>query len=189
MKLISEERETVSAPYRITGRRLLLPTSLPRIAARAFADPAARRLEAGALLYGLRGGSPGDADTVKALVIPDQTRHHFHYRIPYEAIAAASALTRANGLVTLAQVHSHPGRNVLHSLYDDHHTISTRAVSFVLPRYGRRACDWIRCAGVHDYQDGHWHQLTAGQAAQRVSFVDGPLEVFDLREISGEPHD
>ena len=145
----------------------------------AFADAGNARQEAGALLYGVRGTGPGSADTVHALVIPAQVRHRAHYQIPPESIASASAATRPHGWVTLGQVHTHPGEDVEHSWYDDRHAISIRAVSFVLPHYGREPATGSRL-GVHDYQDGWWHQLTAEQAAARVSFTDAPLQILNL---------
>lgn len=168
-------------PYRQPDRHLHLPAALPQAVSAAFAGPAAARKEAGALLYGLRAPGSGSADVVHALVIPAQDGHRGHYRIPRESIAAASAATRGLGLVTLGQVHSHPGQDVEHSWYDDRLAISARAVSFVLPRYGREPCDWLAYAGIHDYQDDWWHLLTAEQAAARVSFTGTRLQIIDLR--------
>jgi proteasome lid subunit RPN8/RPN11 len=146
-----------------------------------FAEAVWARQEAGALLYGVGGTEVADADVVHALVVPAQIGHRAHYRIPPESIAVASAATRARGLVTIGQVHSHPGDDVEHSWYDDRHAISVRAVSFVLPHYGRDARDWLARVGVHDYQNDWWHQLTAEQVATRVSFTDAPLQILDLR--------
>ena len=168
-------------PYRQSDRHLRLPFALPQAVSATFADEGGEPQEAGALLYGVRGTEAGQLDIVHALVIPAQVRHRAHYRMPPESIATASAATRALGLVTLAQIHTHPGEHVEHSWYDDRHAISTRAVSFVLPNYGRHACDWLARVGVHDYQDDWWHQLTTEQAAARVSFMDAPLQVLDLR--------
>jgi Prokaryotic homologs of the JAB domain len=168
-------------PYHQPVGHLRLPTALPQAVSTAFAEAADNQREAGALLYGVRGTYVGDVDVVYALIIPAQIGHRTHYRIPPESIAAASAATRAHGWVTLGQVHSHPGDDVEHSWYDDRHAISTRAVSFVLPNYGRDASDWLARIGVHDYQDGWWHQLTAEQAATRVSFTSTQPHILDLR--------
>jgi len=165
------------------GRRLLLPTSLPGAVTTALASMARARLEAGALLYGTRGSCRA-ADSVRGLVVPPQEGHRGWYHVPHAAIAAASAATLGRGWVTLAQLHSHPSAHVEHSWYDDRHAVSVRAISLVLPFYGRDPADWPGHIGVHEYQDGWWHLLTAGQAAKRISFVeDMPLEIIDLREI------
>jgi hypothetical protein len=160
----------------------MLPASLPGAVARAFASAARARLEAGALLYGTRGSANGAADVVRALVVPQQEGHRARYYVPHAAIAAASAATIDHGWVTLGQLHSHPSGNVEHSWYDDRHAVSVRAISVVLPFYGRDPGDWPGRIGVHEYQDGWWHLLTAEQAAARVPFVgDAPLQVIDLR--------
>lgn len=168
-------------PYHQPDRHLRLPAALPKAVSAAFTNARDLRQETGALLYGVRSVEVGHADIVHALVIPAQVRHRTHYRIPAESIAAASAATRAHGWVTLAQVHTHPGAHVEHSWYDDRHAISTRAVSFVLPHYGRDTYGWFARVGVHDYQNDWWHQLTTEQVAARVSFIDAPLKVLDLR--------
>jgi hypothetical protein len=179
-------RCTPPQPYRPLGRHLHLPAVLPQAVSAAFAGPAAAGREAGALLYGVRTAQPGHADMVHALVIPAQAGHRTCYRIPPDSIAAASVATRSRGLVTLGQIHSHPGANVEHSWYDDRHAISVRAVSFVLPDYGRDPCDWFARAGVHDWQDDWWHLLTPAQARARVSFTAAPLEIIDLQTGEGQ---
>jgi hypothetical protein len=172
-------------PYENRGRQLLLPPELPGAVARAFTRPARACLEAGALLYGIRGSRTGAADVVCALVVPDQEGRRTRYHVSHAAIAAASAATLDHGWVTLGQVHSHPGEVVEHSWYDDRHAVSVRAVSLVLPFYGSNPGDWPDRIGVHDYQEGWWHLLTAEQAAARISLADLPLRIIDLR---GEAH-
>jgi hypothetical protein len=176
-----------AASWEDRGRRLLLPADLPGAVARAFAGQARARLEAGALLYGTRGGRDGVADTVHGLVVPQQEGYRARYHVPHAAIAAASAATIGRGWVTLAQIHCHPAAGVEHSWYDDRHAVSVRAISIVLPFYGRDPGHWPGRIGVHEYQDGWWHLLTAGQATARISFADNaPLRIIDLR---GEAHD
>jgi hypothetical protein len=172
----------VEAPtYQAHGRSLRLPAMLPGAVARAFASSARARLEAGALLYGVRGSGEEAADEICALVVPEQEGHAGRYHVPHAAIAAASATTRDHGWVTLGQVHSHPGRNVEHSWYDDRHAVSVRAISLVLPFYGANPRDWPDQIGVHEYQDGWWHLLTTEQVARRITFTDLPMQVIDLR--------
>ncbi len=171
-----------SAAWEDCGRRLLLPVGLPDAVARAFARQARAHLEAGALLYGTRGSGDGAADTVHGLVVPQQEGYRARYHVPHAAITAASAATIDRGWVTLAQLHSHPAADVEHSWYDDRHAVSVRAISIVLPFYGRDPGHWPGRTGVHEYQDGWWHLLTAGQAATRISFTDNPpLHIIDLR--------
>lgn len=168
-------------PYRSAGRHLLLPAGLPELLLTSLAGAAQAEIEAGGLLYGLRAHRAGDADVVRAVVVPEQTGNWGYYRVPAEAIAAASSVTRPYGWVTVGQVHSHPGDDVEHSWYDDRHAISSKALSFVLPDYGRDPSAWPDRVGVHEYQNDWWHQLTPDQTAARISFGDAPLDFIDLR--------
>ena len=118
------------------GRHFRLPAALPHVVSSAFARPASARQEAGALLYGVRGTDVGDVDPAgPRLDILPQIGHRTQYRIPLSR-SPPPRRRPAPGLVTVGQVHSHPGEDVEHSWYDDRHAISTRAVSFVLPNYG-----------------------------------------------------
>jgi hypothetical protein len=175
-----------SSAYRSSGRRLLLPATLPDAVARAFGPAARRRQEACALLYGARGTADGD-DTVCALVVPRQLGYRGRYLVPHAAVAAASAATESRGWVTLGQVHSHPSEDVEHSWYDDRNAVSLRAISIVVPRYGRRPVSWPGQAGVHEHQDGWWHLLDAPQSAARITLAAAPLQIIDLRDGSTEP--
>jgi hypothetical protein len=168
-------------PYQPSGQHLQLPASLPETVSAALAWAVEAELEAGVLLYGVRAQQAGDSDVVRALAIPEQIGCHAHYRMPHAAIAAASSATRPYGWVTVGQVHSHPGEDVEHSWYDDRHAISIKAMSFVLPNYGRDPDDWLARIGIHEYSNDWWHRLTVEQAAARVSFADAPLELLDLR--------
>jgi hypothetical protein len=161
-----------------------LPDELPDAVARSFAPAARRRREAFALLYGTRGAADGGADAVRALVVPRQLGYRGRYLVPHAAMADASAATISHGWVTLGQVHSHPSGNVEHSSYDDRHAVSLRAISIVLPFYGRYPGSWPRQIGVHEHQDGWWHLLTAQQAAARITLAAAPLQIIDLQDGS-----
>lgn len=173
--------------YRSPGRRLLLPGELPAAVVRAFTPAARRRREAFALLYGIRGAAAGDADAVCALVVPRQLGYQGRYLVPHAAMAAASAATISHGWVTLGQVHSHPSRDVEHSWYDDRHAVSLRAISIVLPFYGRYPVSWPGQIGVHEHQDGWWHLLSARQAGARITLAAAPLQIIDLQDGRTEP--
>ena len=178
--------------YAATGRRLLLPQALPldvqRLSAEDSAGPDPGETGAGdrefaAFLYGTRGAADRP-DIVHGLVVPDQARGARSYSVSADAVAGASGVTRARGWVAVGQLHSHPGRDVEHSWYDDENAISTRIVSIVVPGYARGPADprsWLDAAGVHEFQDGWWHLLTGSARRRRVSFADLPLEVVDLR--------
>jgi JAB domain-containing protein similar to deubiquitination enzymes len=139
-----------------------------------------RGLEGGALLYGRRSRD-GGPDVVSGIVIPEQIRNWGNYRIPREGIDAASAATRERGWVVLAQVHTHPGKNVEHSWFDDLNAISTKALSLVVPFYAADPGQWLDGVGTHVFQRDWWHLLTAEQARDRVVLVDAQLRTLDLR--------
>lgn len=188
-------------PYFPTSTVLALPEGLPatitallgtnKITADiddADGDDAGRTrgLEGGALLYGHRGRD-GQPDVVAGIVVPPQTRNRTNYRIAADGIDAASDATRDRGWVVLAQVHTHPGRNVEHSWYDDRNAISTKAVSLVVPFYGADPSYWLDSVGTHVFQRDWWHLLTPEQARTRVIFVDAPLLSLDLRTSPVDP--
>ena len=105
---------------------------------------------------------------VKAVIVPFQINRWGNYHIPSASISAVSAATRAAGWVCLAQIHSHPGSFVEHSRYDDEHASSQRILSVVIPKYGRWREPWPQRVGIHEYQNGYWHQLSDTDAAMRV---------------------
>jgi hypothetical protein len=97
-------------------------------------------------------------------------------------MAKVAAATGPRGWRNLSQLHTHPGSAVEHSFYDDDHANSRRALSIVLPYYGR-SDSWPEATlAVHEFQDNAWHLLDPGQSAQRiVAGADGPCELIDLR--------
>ena len=167
-------------PYALGVKVMLLPQELPASVTATLGPAGGRAAEGGGLLYGCRGGG-GEPDTVCGFVIPAQNRTRRNYQIPREAIAAASALTREYGWVALGQVHTHPGRSVEHSWYDDRNAISAKAMSFVAPHYGADPGHWLADIGVHEFQTDWWHLLSVEQASARVALADVPLTTFDLR--------
>lgn len=93
-----------------------------------------------------------------------------------------AAVARPQNLTIVGAVHSHPGRGVEHSRYDDQMTPSRRALSIVFPHYGRWSGSWARGVGVHEYIDKYWHLLPEEDAQRRVVFSDNVLvKVVDLR--------
>jgi hypothetical protein len=85
--------------------------------------------------------------------------------------------------VNLSQIHTHPGLGVEHSRYDDAHANSRRALSVVLPFYGRWHGVWPRGIGVHEFQSSYWHLLSDADAGRRVAIGGAgiPARLVDLR--------
>lgn len=116
---------------------------------------------------------------MRAVAVPEQRNSWGNYLVPAAAIAEMAAATRPRGWVNLAQVHTHPGPGATRSRYDDGHANSRRALSIVLPFYGRWQGPWPSGAGAHEFQDEYWHLLPAAEAALRVAVADA--ELGDLR--------
>jgi len=120
---------------------------------------------------------------VQAVVIPAQRNTWGNYHVRSEAMAAVSAATRRFGLRNLVQIHTHPGRLVEHSFYDDRMANSRQALSLVLPNYGAPRCRWPDEVGIHEFQQGYWYRLGIEYASKRVAVVSdyGTIQILDLR--------
>jgi hypothetical protein len=141
---------------------------------------AARRIEACCFWYGVRSDDGGG--TVLAVVVPKQRNTWGNYFVDAAAVAEMAAATQPRKWVNLGQVHTHPGVNVEHSRYDDANANSRRALSVVIPFYGRWQGPWPMGLGIHDFQDDYWHLLSDVDAAQRLALEDaGDAELLDLR--------
>jgi hypothetical protein len=167
-------------PYRLPGAVLTLPGKVLEHTLTVFRKTAARQVEACCFWYGVR--ADGGSATVLSVVVPKQRNTRGNYFVPAAAVAEMAAATRPRGWVNLAQVHTHPGRGVEHSRYDDEHANSRRALSAVFPFYGRWQGPWPVGVGVHEFQDDYWHLLPEADAALRVVVADpGDAELLDLR--------
>lgn len=164
-----------ATPYSPKGATLRVPQEAVVATYRLL--QAAGQLESCLFWYGLREGGDGIVTTVRA---PEQRSTRFNYHVD-EAALSRMAATIPDELRPLAQIHSHPGRLVEHSPYDDEMVASRRALSLVFPHYGREPSAWPVGIGVHEWQDGYWHILPESIAALRVLVIDGPVDVEDLR--------
>jgi proteasome lid subunit RPN8/RPN11 len=128
------------------------------------------------------GTLDGDGNgLVNAVVSPRQVNRPTNYSVPGEAMLQVAALARERGWTVVGAVHSHPGKGVEHSRYDDEMTPSRRAVSIVMPHYGHWTEPWPRGLGVHEYFAQYWHLLSDEHAQRRVALSDEPGQVIDLR--------
>jgi len=118
------------------------------------------------------GEESNDATEYSAVVVPDATHSQFGVFVDELAYGRAVREARSQGLVLLAQVHSHPGRDVRHSDGDDDLIVMPfeGMLSLVVPRYG---VGWSRLdtAGVHQFQDGRWVQCSADSILRSISAV------------------
>lgn len=166
------------SPYAPTGKVLTVPAQT--LLRTAMLLRSAGPVESACLWLGsLDDDGHGLVD---GLVIPAQVNRPRNYAIPGEAMLKVAALARARGWTVVGAIHSHPGASVEHSTYDDEMTPSRRAVSIVVPAYGRWSGPWPHGLGVHEYFEKHWHLLPDEHARRRVILSDAPeVPTFDLR--------
>jgi hypothetical protein len=170
------KRNVPPFPYKPGTVRLFLPLGALK-ATRHLLQLAGGR-EAGAMWYG-----PKDADgngTVSYVVAPRQRMRRGNYHVSAEALAEV-IYRLPEGYKPLAQVHSHPGKWVEHSSYDETMVSSQRILSLVFPFYGRQTSDFPHGIGVHEWQDGYWHCLDLDSAMRRISLANGEVRVEDMR--------
>jgi hypothetical protein len=113
-------------------------------------------------------------------IFPEADHRRDYVRCSEDQFAAASALARGSGLGVLAQVHTHPGDSVFHTLGDDD-MVRPRyegMLSIVVPLYGRHGLRPLYSLGVHQLQDGAW--VLAERESVRQNIVIIPTAA-DLR--------
>jgi hypothetical protein len=169
-----ECRPPPQAPYRLGAERL----QVPRMALERTLQflCASGRLESCCFWYGLFGDK-ARASVVTAVVVPRQRQRRGNYYVTADAMQRIHERVGPRGLRNLAQVHSHPGLLVEHSIYDDEMANSRRALSLVVPSYGRWSATWPSGIGVHECQDDYWHRLSDHDASQRVVLIDAGAEI------------
>ena len=146
----------------------------------AFKGTRQDQKECGLFWYGARTNS--HSCEVSAVVVPKQQNRAGNFYVSGEAIEEVSDATRIHRWENLAQLHTHPGKSVEHSSYDDN-MITPSVVSIVLPNYGLPFKDWPRSAGVHVFIDGQWRILSFRRATERINVTTAapiPL-LIDLR--------
>lgn len=170
-----------AVPHEARGEEVLtLSERALEATLQVFDRYASRRVESCCFWYGKAANNR--ASVVRAVVVPPQENHWGNYRVTASAVEAMSRATREQRWLNLAQVHTHPGRWVGHSPYDDAQANSTRTLSLVFPSYGRWLGDWPKGVGIHEFQNDYWHLLPDEAAAQRVVLGGPPaIEVLDLR--------
>lgn len=154
----------------MTPERLELTPALWQTTLGVLTSYRLRRVEGGCLWYGQR-----DAQTARAVLvgIPRQINRARNFEIPADALAELNTLvTRVrNDLVVVAQVHTHPGAETRHSLWDDAMMVSRKVFSLVLPRYSMLPCN-IDTVGLHVHDGTKWMYLTREEAKGRLVVVE-----------------
>jgi hypothetical protein len=171
-----ELRQRPAQPY----RKPSILTLVPSVALESTVALLRRagRYESAVFWYGTKDGT-GNA-TVAYVVSPQQISRPRNYHVPSSSVSAMVKRLRP-GWRPIAQIHSHPGDNVEHSVYDDSMAISTKVLSLVIPRYGNWSGIFPEGVGVHEWQNDYWHLLTNADAQARIRVVERDVTVEDLR--------
>lgn len=164
------------------GSVLYLPRALLQATHAAFGPYVQAGVEMAAWWCGVEAGETGGIQIVTTLALP-RLLHQTpgSYQIDGEAQAELAAEFAAQGLVILAQVHTHPAEcSVRHSPYDDQHAYSTRdgSLSFVWPAYGAPLSGGLveTGIGVHERRDDRWVLLPEHAVVERVRLVESLLD-------------
>jgi hypothetical protein len=115
---------------------------------------------------------------VTTVIVPSQRVSPGGFEIPHEAVRQMGARLREEGLVNIAQLHTHPSGWVGHSAWDDQRAYSRRdgALSIVWPEYGRALYPPERW-GVHECRAGEWVRLGSEELQARIIVVPGLLDL------------
>jgi len=143
----------------------------------AFLKRAGRR-ESGLFWYGPKDTTGNGLVTY--VVAPRQEMSWGNYHVSAQAIAEI-VHRLPEGWKPLAQIHSHPGKLVEHSNYDDRMIMSKKILSLVFPTYGNINGVFPSGIGVHEWQNDYWHFLSDRDARSRVTLCKGNVKSEDLR--------
>jgi proteasome lid subunit RPN8/RPN11 len=111
---------------------------------------------------------------VTSCIVPRTDDGPGHVLLDESAVNDAARLARSARLGIIAQVHSHPGRDTRHSDGDDRLVLMPfeGMFSLVVANYGYGALDPRHGAGLHQFQQGRWVQITNHDA-----FVVAPAQL------------
>lgn len=156
---------------------LYVPQILVRETAAYFLPYCKARVETACFWFGIETSS---CQIVTTLVLPQFTlQTGGNYLVESESSRQIAYDMSEQGLVNLAQIHTHPDNcSTHHSYYDDQHAYSTRehALSLVWPNYGCTANFTLRDVGVHERLKEQWVFLSDLQVAQRIRVVESTAD-------------
>lgn len=111
------------------------------------------------------------------LTVPEARLCPTYFTVSGNAMSEAGKHFRIFGMQRLAQVHTHPGRDVRHSEFDDGNAYSQLdgAISIVIPYHGRRRPRVFDC-GVHLRLKTGWVKLRQKEVTKLIQIVPGCLD-------------
>lgn len=164
----TEDAETTGRVHRLAPLplapargHLIVPEAVKvatETALRGFAGPDGRH--EGIVFW---AGRQDVADQIVVTVIVPRAIHGRGFvHVPADQVGEVAFETRSRRLVLLCQVHSHPGHDTRHSDADDALVLMAREAMFsvVAARYGDRGISPAEGAGIHQFQDGRWVQIS-----------------------------
>ena|SRR5216683_2390234 len=127
------------------------------------------------------GLQAGEVEIATTLTLPNASLHPTYFTVSGDAMSEAGKHFRAFGLQRLAQVHTHPGRDVRHSSFDDKNAYSQLdgAISIVIPQHARYRPELAEC-GVHLRDAAGWRRVRPNEIEDLIRIVPGCL---DFRRI------
>lgn len=157
------------------SKLLFVPKSIIAETNRSLQPYAQRGVECPLLWLGVE---LGDTAVVTTVAMPSARRRPWNYELNVTMLPDLWTRTRPQGLVLLAQIHTHPGNAIKwHSPYDDEHAISQGDgfLSIVITDYGAYGLDTALEHGVHEKQ-GTWQKLRGIHARERIRIVDSFID-------------
>lgn len=123
---------------------------------------------------------------VTSLIVPDAHASWGCIATTPEANAEVLRSIVGTPLVLIGQAHSHPGRDVRHSDYDDRQTFPRfeGAISLVVPDYAKAGIHLPSC-GVHRFVGGTYRLITPRRVKEHLSVI--PAEK-DFRRPTRRTH-
>lgn len=117
------------------------------------------------------GRQDKDDQLVAGVIVPRAVHGPDFVHVSASQVGEAAHQARSRRLVLLAQVHSHPGDDTRHSDADDNLVLMAREAMFsiVVARYGDRGPTLAEGAGIHQFQDGRWIQVSDAETALIVA--------------------
>lgn len=120
---------------------------------------------------------PADGGVVTTATFPNASESAGHWHVATPDMSDAGRHLRTFGLVRLAQVHSHPGTWIGHSLTDDKMAFSQApgTVSIVLPAHAL-TYPGLGDAGVHIRERWSWRELEHEEVPDYVRVVPSNID-------------
>ncbi|MGH3217860.1 MAG: Mov34/MPN/PAD-1 family protein [Streptosporangiaceae bacterium] len=108
------------------------------------------------------GRRDGADQIVVTVIVPRAIHGRGFVHVPADQVGEVAFESRSRRLVLLSQVHSHPGDDTRHSDADDDLVLMAREAMFsvVVARYGDGGISPAEGAGIHQFQDGRWVQIS-----------------------------